>query len=81
MQTKLNYWEAFGGAEKAANTFSSELSFRVRLGELFGETKVETWLHTPNAAFNNKRPIDLIHKGDVDPLYEMIYRVESGEPS
>lgn len=60
---------------------SYEIGIRVRLGELFGETKVETWLHTPNSAFDNKRPIDLIHTDNVDPLYKMIYMIESGEPS
>lgn len=60
---------------------STEIGIRVRLGELFGETKVEVWLHTPNAAFDNKRPIDLIHEDNSAPLYEMIYRVGSGEPT
>lgn len=64
-----------------SKNLSYEIGIRVRLGELFGETKVETWLHTPNVAFDNKRPIDLIREGNIDPIYEMMYRVDSGEPS
>ena len=59
---------------------SEELSLRIHLGDLFDETKVDTWLHKPNKAFDNKRPIDLIHEGDTDPIYKMIYVWESGEP-
>lgn len=57
-----------------------EIALRVRLGELFGETKVDTWLKSPNPAFGNRPPIDLIREDDTDSLYAMIYRVGSGEP-
>lgn len=80
INTKKDYWSEFGGSEKAANIFSSELSLRIRLGDLFDETKVDTWLHKPNKAFDNKRPIDLIREGNTAPIYKMIYIMESGEP-
>lgn len=76
-----NYWDIVGGAEKAATILSSELAFRIRLGILFGETKVETWLNTPNPAFDNKKPIDMIFDQDLAPLYEMVRIMGSGEPS
>lgn len=59
---------------------SEELSLRIKLEDLFDETKVDTWLHKPNKAFDNKRPIDLIHEGNTGPIYKMIYIWESGEP-
>jgi hypothetical protein len=80
MNTGTDYWGMFGGAEKAATILSSELAFRVRLGEIFGETKVDTWLYTPNPSLNNKKPVDMIFDQDLAPLYEMLYKISSGEP-
>lgn len=53
---------------------------RTRLCEMVEEKAVDIWLETPNAKFNNKKPIDLIKDGDLKPLEEMIYRLESGTP-
>lgn len=53
---------------------------RTMLCELVEEKVVNTWLETPNAKFNNKKPIELIKDGDLKPLEEMIYRLKSGTP-
>lgn len=37
---------------------------RTRLCEMVEEKAVDIWLETPNAKFNNKKPIDLIKDGD-----------------
>lgn len=54
---------------------------RTRLCELVEEKAVGIWLETPNKAFQNKKPIELINEGNLRPLEEMIYRLESGIPS
>lgn len=56
-------------------------TIRKRLCELIEENAVDIWLETPNIKFNNKSPIELIKEGDLKPLEEMIYRLESGTPS
>jgi uncharacterized protein (DUF2384 family) len=53
---------------------------RTRLCGLVEEKAVDIWLETPNAKFNNKKPIELINEGNLKPLEEMIYRLESGVP-
>jgi uncharacterized protein (DUF2384 family) len=53
-------------------------NIRTRLCELIEEKAVDIWLETPNVKFNNKKPIELINEGDLKPLEEMIYRLESG---
>lgn len=53
---------------------------RTRLCELVEEKAVDIWLETPSEAFQNKKPIELINEGDLKPLEEMIYRLESGIP-
>ena len=53
---------------------------RTRLERLIKSEFIDSWLNTPNQALNNQRPIDLIHKGDIERLDRMIYVLESGEP-
>ena len=48
--------------------------------QIIKEEFIEPWLQKPNAAFNNRKPIDLINEDNYQPLYDMIYRLGSGEP-
>ena len=52
-----------------------------KLSQIVDEQFIESWLQKPNAAFNNRKPIDLINEDNYQPLYAMIYRLGSGEPS
>jgi hypothetical protein len=54
----------------------TELAIRIRLGFIVKEDYVETWLHTHNPAFDNKKPIELIWENNIDPLYKMIVAIE-----
>lgn len=54
--------------------------FKKQLSEIVNENYIESWLQKTNAAFNNRKPIDLINEDNYDPLYSMIYRLSSGEP-
>ncbi len=38
------------------------------------------WLSTPNKAFGDLKPIEVIERGEVDRLWHMIYSIESGQP-
>ena len=55
-------------------------NFKKRLAVIIKEDFIESWLQKPNAAFNNRKPIDLINEDNYQPLYDMIYRLGSGEP-
>ncbi len=41
---------------------------------------VGTWLQTPNPAFDNFKPIEVIERGETDRIWRMIFALESGEP-
>lgn len=56
-------------------------NFKKRLSRIVKEDFIESWLQKPNVAFNNRKPIDLIDEDNYEPLYDMIYRLGSGEPS
>ena len=48
---------------------------RVMRSEYVGE-----WLQTPNDAFSGLKPIEVVERGEIDRLWRMIYRLESGQP-
>lgn len=60
---------------------SDESNIRERLAQLVKTEFIDVWLNTPNPKFNNQKPIDMIHNRDLKPLYEMLYRLESGTPT
>ena len=55
-------------------------AFKKRLSAVVKEERIEDWLQTANKAFEGRKPIDLVNEGNFDPLYEMLYRLESGVP-
>lgn len=55
-------------------------TFRQRLAMVVKEEFIEEWLDRPNSAFGDRKPIDLVNQGDFEPLFRMLYRLESGEP-
>ena len=59
----------------------NELEYlKKELSQIVNEEFIESWLQKPNAIFNNRKPIDLINEHNYQPLYDMIYRLGSGEP-
>lgn len=42
---------------------------------------VGEWLQSPNQAFGGLKPLEVIERGEVDRLWQMIYEVESGSPT
>jgi len=42
--------------------------------------KIGAWMDTPNKAFGDRRPIQVIEDGEVDLLWAMIHDLKSGNP-
>jgi DNA-binding transcriptional regulator YiaG len=40
---------------------------------------IAEWLSTPNSAFDDLKPIEIIERGESDRLWRMIYYLEAGE--
>lgn len=54
---------------------------KTRLETLISEPElIDSWLNSPNSAFGNKKPIELIIDGDTNSIYRMLYVLETGEP-
>jgi transcriptional regulator with XRE-family HTH domain len=52
--------------------------FRDRLSEVVSADAIPEWLDTPNAAFDGLKPLEVIERGEIDRLWNMIFYLESG---
>ncbi|MEZ6073420.1 MAG: hypothetical protein R3C10_24890 [Pirellulales bacterium] len=50
------------------------------LSEVVSPETLGEWFVTPNAAFGDLKPIEVIERGEIDRLWEMVYRLQSGMP-
>jgi DNA-binding XRE family transcriptional regulator len=50
------------------------------LGEVVDEKAIGPWFVTPNASFGGLKPIEIIERGEIDRLWDMVYRLRSGMP-
>ena len=55
--------------------------FLRRLAEVVRKKAIATWLDTPNDTFNGLKPVEVIERGEIDRLWDMIYFLGSGTAS
>jgi transcriptional regulator with XRE-family HTH domain len=55
--------------------------FRDRLSEVVAADAIPGWLDTPNEVFDGLKPLEVIERGEIDRLWNMIFYMESGIPS
>jgi hypothetical protein len=51
------------------------------LSEVIQKDAVGPWLEQPNKAFDGLKPIEVIERGEVDRIWQMIFYLRSGVPS
>jgi DNA-binding transcriptional regulator YiaG len=52
--------------------------FRARLSEVVAADVIPSWLETPNDALDGLKPLEVIERGEIDRLWNMIFYLESG---
>ncbi len=51
---------------------------RARLARVIKPEYLGTWLSAPNEAFDGLKPVEVIERGEIDRLWDMIFYLESG---
>jgi hypothetical protein len=51
------------------------------LSEVIRQDAIGTWLQAPNQAFDGLKPLEVIHRGESDRLWTMIFFLRSGTPA
>ena len=52
--------------------------FQDRLAEVVSREAIPAWLVEPNSAFGGLKPLEVIERGEIDRLWNMIFYLESG---
>jgi len=52
--------------------------FQAKLAEVVPPEEISQWLDAPNAAFDGLKPLEVIERGEIDRLWNMIFYLESG---
>jgi len=53
---------------------------RTALSEVIKEESIGAWLETPNPAFDELKPSEVIERGEIDRIWSMIFLLRSGVP-
>ncbi len=51
------------------------------LSELVEPHSLGEWFQTPNASFDGLKPIEVIERGEIDQLWNMVFELQTGMPS
>ena len=72
-------WEAGGEPDEPGLRRIRETErFQAKLAEVVRPEDIPQWLDTPNDAFEGLKPLEVIERGEIDRLWNMIYYLESG---
>lgn len=52
--------------------------FQERLAEVVRADEIPRWLDSPNDAFGGLKPLEVVERGEIDRLWNMIFYLESG---
>lgn len=53
---------------------------RKGLEEIMDAENIAPWMETPNNAFDGSTPLQLIERGEIDRIWQMIFAVRTGHP-
>jgi hypothetical protein len=81
-EKSISQWEKGKPLGKPAAAKIKEVNrLKEYLVKVVGEDDIKEWMDTPNQAFENLKPIEVIERGEVDRIWQMIFFVESGVPT
>ncbi len=81
-QRAIAGWESGAPVSEPARRRLLEIErFRSRLAEVVQPDSIPEWLDTPNEAFEGLKPVEVIERGEIDRLWNMIFYLESGVSS
>ena len=66
--------------EKLRRPYNEVYRLCQALSEVVDPDVLGGWFKTPNDAFEGLKPIEVIERGEIDRLWEMVYRLRSGMP-
>lgn len=53
---------------------------RRAMSEIIDPDEIAAWMEEPNDAFDGSTPLQVVERGEIDRLWQMIYAVRTGHP-
>lgn len=61
--------------------FLELLRLRQELSKVIRPEAIGEWMDTPNPAFNDLKPIEIVERGQADRIWRMVFELEAGMPA
>lgn len=68
-------------AKKLMRTYNEVYRLVEALSEVVDRESLGLWFRTPNEAFGDLKPIEVIERGEIDRLWNMVFQLRTGMPS
>jgi transcriptional regulator with XRE-family HTH domain len=69
-----------GSVEKLRRPYAEVARLYQALGAVVVPEAIGPWFEAPNEAFGGLKPMEVIERGEIDRLWGMVYRLQSGMP-
>jgi len=67
-------------AKKLVRTYNEVYRLWEALSEVVDPECLGLWFQTPNDSFDGLKPIEVIERGEIDRLWNMVFRLQTGMP-
>lgn len=67
-------------AEKLKRPYNEVYRLLEALGDVVEVNSLGNWFQEPNDAFDGLKPMEVIERGEIDRLWNMVYELRSGMP-
>lgn len=69
-----------GDAEKLKRPYNEVYRLVEELSDVVERESLSHWFQTPNEMFDGLKPVEIIERGEIDRLWNMVFQLRSGMP-
>ncbi|WP_145123421.1 hypothetical protein [Rosistilla oblonga] len=67
-------------ADKLIRPYNEVYRLWEALGDLVDPESLGLWFQTPNESFDGLKPVEVIERGEIDRLWDMVFELQTGMP-
>jgi len=67
-------------AEKLKRPYNEVYRLVEELSDVVDQESLSHWFQTPNEMFDGFKPVEIIERGEIDRLWNMVFQLRSGMP-
>lgn len=67
-------------ANKLIRTYNEVYRLYDALSDVVDRESLGLWFRTPNSSFDGFKPLEVVERGEIDRLWNMVFQLKSGMP-